>query len=82
MLFRSRGFRRAVVANPGSVGLAFYRLDDGIEQPPVAEYALLQVLDGQPNLHLRRVSYDSGRVRDAAARNGMPHAQSFLRYLT
>lgn len=78
----ARGFRRAVVANPGSVGLAFYRLDDGIEQPPVAEYALLQVLDGQPNLHLRRVSYDSSRVRDAAERNGMPHAQSFLRHLT
>ncbi len=73
-----RGFRRSIVANPGSVGMAFFRLGDAVEQPPVAEYALLQVVDGQPNLHLRRVAYDTSRVKDAAARNGMPHADVFL----
>lgn len=76
------GFRRSIVANPGSVGMAFFRLEEGVEQPPVAEYALLQVVDGQPNLHLRRVPYDSSRVKDAAERNGMPHAETFLRHLT
>ncbi|HEX7002097.1 MAG TPA: metallophosphoesterase family protein [Trueperaceae bacterium] len=73
-----RGYGRSIVANPGSVGMAYYRLGDGVEQPPVAEYALLQVVDGQPNLHLRRVTYDTSRVKDAAARNGMPHADVFL----
>ena len=78
----ARGYLRSVVANPGSVGMAYYRLEDDVEQPPVAEYALLQVVDGQPNLHLRRVTYDSKQVRDAAARNGMPHTDTFVRHLT
>lgn len=75
-----RGYRRSILANPGSVGMAFYRLDGGIGRPAVAEYALLQVVDGRPNLHLRRVPYEAGRVEDAARRNGMPHADTFARY--
>lgn len=73
-----RKHRRSVVANPGSVGMAYDRPADGGERIAVAEYALLQVVDGEPNLHLRRVPYDVELLREAVARTGMPHADFYL----
>ncbi len=74
----ARRYRRAVVANPGSVGMAFDRLDGRVEQPAIAEYALLYVVDGQPNLHLRRVPYDVERLVAAVRASGMPHPERYL----
>lgn len=70
--------RRALVANPGSVGMAYDRPASGGERIPVAEYLLLQVVEGEVNLHLRRVPYDADLLRDAVARSGMPHAELHL----
>lgn len=75
----ARRYRAAIVANPGSVGLAF-RLDDGGETVNVAlaEYALLEVTGGQANLHLRRVPYDLDALRAEVERSGMPHGERWL----
>lgn len=75
-----RRYRDAIVANPGSVGMSFVKArgsDDGTNLP-VAEYALLQVLGGEPNLHLRRVPYDLQAYRSAVLDSGMPHAEAWL----
>ncbi|HLV11738.1 MAG TPA: metallophosphoesterase family protein [Trueperaceae bacterium] len=74
----ARRHRSAVVANPGSVGMAYDRPPGGGERVAVAEYALLQVVDGEPNLHLRRVPYDVELLREATARSGMPHGELYL----
>lgn len=74
----NRRYRRAGIANPGSVGMAFHRLGDHIEQPAVAEYALLEVANGQPNLFFRRVPYNGEALKDAVRRSGMPHPTLFL----
>jgi predicted phosphodiesterase len=76
----ARRYREAIVANPGSVGMSFVKAfgaDDGTNLP-VAEYALLQVLAGEPNLHLRRVPYDLEVYREAVLESGMPHAEAWL----
>lgn len=76
----ARRYRDAIVANPGSVGMAFAKArgnDDGTNLP-VAEYALLQVVGGEPNLHLRRVPYDLDAYREAVLDSGMPHAETWL----
>lgn len=75
-----RRYRGAIIANPGSVGMSFvkaFSADDGTNLP-VAEYGLLQVLGGEPNLHLRRVPYDLNAYRDAVKDSGMPHADAWL----
>lgn len=77
----SRRYRRAVVANPGSVGMAFDRLDGVVEQPAVAEYALLDIVGGEPNLRLRRVPYDKSRLVAAVRASGMPHPERYLENL-
>lgn len=74
----TRRYRRAGVVNPGSVGMAYHRLGDGVEQPAVAEYVLLHVVNGQPNLFFRRVPYDAEVLQDAVQRSGMPHPTLFL----
>lgn len=76
----ARRYRGAIVANPGSVGMSFVKTsdaDDGTNLP-VAEYALLSVLEGEPNLHLRRVPYDLESYRQAVRSSGMPHADAWL----
>lgn len=73
-----RKHRRSVVANPGSVGMAYDRPAGGGERIAVAEYLLLQVVDGEPNIHLRRVPYDADLLREAVARTGMPHGDLVL----
>lgn len=74
----ARKHRRSMVANPGSVGLAYDRPASGGERVPVAEYALLQFVGGEPNLHLRRVPYDVELLQEAVARTGMPHGALYL----
>lgn len=75
----ARRYRAAIVANPGSVGLAF-RADEGggTVNVTIAEYALLEVTDGQANLHLRRIPYDLDALRAEVERSGMPHGDRWL----
>lgn len=74
-----RRYGVSIVGNPGSVGLAF-RADEGggTVNVAIAEYALLEVQDGQANLHLRRVPYDLGELRAAVEASGMPHGHRWL----
>lgn len=76
----ARRYHDAILANPGSVGMSFVKAfsnDDG-SNIPVAEYALLGVLEGEPNLHLRRVPYDLDAYRQAVLASGMPYAEAWL----
>src|SRR5690606_6623481 len=69
-----RRYRDTALVNPGSVGLPV-RLPRGgpALHPSVAEYALLSVVNGQPNLNFRKVSYDLGQLRSQVESSGMPH---------
>ncbi|HZJ08378.1 MAG TPA: metallophosphoesterase family protein [Trueperaceae bacterium] len=79
-----RRYRDAIVANPGSVGMSFVKAfsADDSRNLPVAEYALLQVIGGEPNLYLRRVPYDINAYRNAVMESGMPHADAWLSQFT
>ncbi|HRN19248.1 MAG TPA: hypothetical protein PLU66_09220 [Trueperaceae bacterium] len=75
----AKRFRAALLANPGSVGMAVRLTPEGEGwHPAAAEYAVLSVVDGQPNVHLRKVAYDVRGLEDAARRSGMPRAESYL----
>ena len=76
----SRRFGAAIVANPGSVGMSFVKAvgEAAGRNLPVAEYALLQVVAGEPNLHLRRIPYDLDGYREAVLGSGMPYADAWL----
>lgn len=70
-----RRYEDLVFVNPGSVGLPFERLPDGrVRNPARAEYALLEVSRGQPNITFRRVPYDVRTLLEAVRTSGMPHA--------
>lgn len=76
----ARRYRASVVANPGSVGAAFV-VPPGAKSGryvPHAEYAVLQVVDGLPNIELRRVPYDPAAYREAVLASGMPHQEWWL----
>ncbi|MCC6311229.1 MAG: metallophosphatase family protein [Trueperaceae bacterium] len=75
----AKRYRGSIVMNPGSVGMAV-RLTAAGEgwYPAAAEYALVNVLGGQPSVHLRKVAYDLGRLQGAVKRSGMPHGDAYL----
>jgi putative phosphoesterase len=76
-----RRYKATRVVNPGSVGLPFVvRAGEGINTC-VAEYAILEVFENQPNVTLRRVRYDSKALQHAAQRSGMPHANHWIGWL-
>ncbi len=71
-----RRFQNVMFVNPGSVGLPYELLPSGEARNPAwAEYALLEVVRGQPSVTFRRVPYDVKPVLEATARSGMPHAE-------
>jgi predicted phosphodiesterase len=70
-----RRYKGAMLLNPGSVGLPYVSADEGIYQPPWAEYAIVDRHMGSLDIALRRVPIDTEMVRQAALRSGMPHAE-------
>ncbi|MBO0794909.1 MAG: metallophosphoesterase family protein [Ktedonobacteraceae bacterium] len=73
-----RRHRRSLVINPGSVGLAFdhaWPFDDAVQNPPWAEYAIIDTLNGVLNVELRRVSFDVQAFIQITLASGMPHAE-------
>ncbi len=71
-----RRYQDLMFINPGSVGLPFELLVDGSARNPAwAEYALLEVVQGQPSVTFRRVPYDVQPLLEAAKTSGMPHAE-------
>lgn len=67
-------YHDALLINPGTVGLPIRRPAGGtVQNPSVAEYALLSVVNGQPNVNVRRVRYDLNDLRALGETSGMPH---------
>ena len=66
--------------NPGSVGFSYVkrRGSGAFVNHAVAEYALLEISDGEPNLTLRRVPYDLQDVFDAVEESDMPSKERWL----
>jgi len=75
-----RRYHGSRILNPGSVGLPYLIEKTGkVINPAVAEYALLEVIDGEPNITLRRIPYDVQKVADAVKVSDMPHAEWWLK---
>jgi putative phosphoesterase len=62
--------------NPGSVGLAFERMEGlGVHKLPWAEYAVLHCADQTISVEFRRAPFDVAVVKRAALERQMPHAE-------
>lgn len=73
-----RRYQDLTFVNPGSVGLPFEMLPDGrVRNPAWAEYALVEVVQGQPSVTFRRVPYDVQPLLKAAKTSGMPHDETW-----
>ena len=73
-----RRFENVTFINPGSVGLPFELFPDGRARNPAwAEYALVDVVQGQPSVTFCRIPYDITPVLAAAKTGGMPHAEAW-----
>ena len=73
-----RRYGEARIMNPGSVGLPFImKGSDGLNIC-VAEYALLEVIDAQPNVTFRRIRYDPKALEKAAHKSAIPHAVRWI----
>lgn len=68
--------RRALVLNPGSVGLPFDTIppDARTRNPAWAEYAVVTIGGGPLFVELRRTPFDLAALLAAAQASGMPHA--------
>ncbi len=70
-----RRFEEVTFVNPGSVGSPYELLPNGKARNPAwAEYALVDVVQGQPSITFRRVPYDVTPVLATAEKSEMPHA--------
>lgn len=73
-----RRHRRSLVLNPGSVGLAFdhaWPFDTTVQNPPWAEYAIIDTRDGGLKVELNRVPFDVQTFIQITRASGMPHAE-------
>lgn len=71
-----RPYKRALLVNPGSVGLPFERWPPSEARVlPWAEYAVLESRDGELSVDLRRADYDVGNLLEATLASGVPHAR-------
>ena len=63
-----RQHRGLLIVNPGSVGLPFKEHAPGREPIllPHAEYAVIEAMDGDISVSLRRVPLDKAELREAA----------------
>jgi hypothetical protein len=46
-----------------------------------AEYAILEILEGQPNLTFKRITYALKNLELAVLQSGMPEAKHYLDWL-
>jgi putative phosphoesterase len=73
-----RRFRRSLMLNPGSVGLAFDHaspFNDGVHHPPWAEYAIIDTPHDGLNVELHRVPFDVQAFIQITLASGMPQAE-------
>jgi putative phosphoesterase len=79
--FIKRYFDKRVL-NPGSVGLPYVmkRGSSAGLNLAVAEYAILEVIKGEPNVTFRRVRYDVSNLEKAVRASKMPHGEHWLNW--
>jgi predicted phosphodiesterase len=69
----------ALVLNPGSVGLPYFRTgEQRTVNPTYAEYAVIELREQGAAVSLRRASYPLQDLEDAVRMSGMPHADWWL----
>jgi len=75
----TRPIAHRTLLNPGSVGLGYdhEQPEDDFRFRPFAEYAVVAVDGGPPEIELRRASFDPGLVVHAARASGRPHAEQY-----
>lgn len=78
-----RRYQDVTFVNPGSVGRPYETSPTGADtggeyKPARAEYALVEVVKGQPNITFRRVPYNLAPLRKAAEASGMPYTEKWL----
>ncbi len=69
-----RRYRDIVLINPGSVGLGYERdrISGEAQNVGWAEYALIELVEGELSIDLRRVPLDVQAIVDSALASGMP----------
>jgi putative phosphoesterase len=70
-----RPFRDTLIFNPGSVGLP--RKRNG-KHPPLAYFAILDIIDEQINMEFRSVAVPPDDLKRDILSSGMPHTEWFL----
>ena len=74
-----RHYNQAMLVNPGSVGLPFERLGEGLDhRPPWAEYAIITAQDGRVSVDLRRTPIELVALRQSVMHSGMPDPKWWL----
>ncbi len=74
-----RRYHASILMNPGSVGLSFVVTPEGKGvNHPIAEYAWLEVANGEANLSFRRVPYDLDALTETVRKSAMPHRERWL----
>ena len=67
----------ALYVNPGSVGISYDRHDEEPSLRPLAEWALVTVVQDTVAVEFRQVPYALAGVQAASRRSGRPHAQEW-----
>lgn len=73
-----RRYRRSLVLNPGSVGLAYdhaWPFDNTVRKASWAEYAIIDTLNDVLSIQLYRVPFAVQPLIQAILASGMPHAE-------
>lgn len=78
----TRRIGHALYVNPGSVGVSYDRHPDPPILRPLAEWALVTVVDGAVGVEFRQAPYAVEDFRAAAADSGRPYAGEFAAQLT
>ena len=74
-----RHYNQALLINPGSVGLPFERLGEGVDHRPAwAEYAIITAERGRVSVDLRRTPIELAKLRDSVMHSGMPDPKWWL----
>lgn len=76
-----RPYKDTLLLNPGSVGLPRVRQtseDELPRHPLLAEYALIEIIDGQINVQFRSLAVPPEEFKRSILNSGMPYAEWFL----
>jgi putative phosphoesterase len=73
----TRRIGEALYVNPGSVGISYDRHDEQFALRPLAEWALVTVVDGMAAVEFRQVPYAAEDVQAATQRSGRPYSDEW-----